>query len=293
MIGESSVADRISNAIIYAALLLLAVSCLVPFMHLLAKSSSSQGAIATDAVGLWPIGFNLDNYGFLTRERAFLDSLKVSVMRVLLGVLANLAFAVITAYPLSLDNLHMPGRTAFKVFMLAGMLFSTGLIPMFLTLKMYGLLNRFAVLILPGILSVFNTILVINFFRGIPQELREAATIDGASHLDVLFRIYIPLSRPVLATVGLFFAVGHWNSWFDALIYINLSENWPLQSYLYSKIIQAEGMITTIEFIDYRDVTPEALKAALIFVSTIPIMLVYPFLQRHFVKGLTLGAIKG
>ena len=294
MIGEKKAVDRIVDAAICLVLLLLALSCLFPFVHVLAQSFSSKGAISANKVGLWPVGFNLDNYRYLMRDKGFFGSFRISVARVILGVLANVLMSIVTAYPLSLDNLHMPGRTVFKVFMLVGMLFSGGLIPMFLTLRIYGLLNKFAVLILPGVLSIFNTIVIINFFRGIPQELREAAIMDGASHLVVLLHIYLPVSVPALATVTLFFAVGHWNAWFDGIIYLNRTEKWPLQSYLYPKVaLQALPYDPLAPLVDYVDMTPQGLVAAFIFFASVPIMLVYPFLQRYFVTGLTLGSVKG
>ena len=179
--------------------------------------------------------------------------------------------------------------------MLFGMLFSGGLIPTFLAIKAYGLLNRFLVLILPGVLGIFNTILIINFFRGIPAELPEAATIDGASHIDILFRIYVPVSIPALATVTLFSAVGHWNSWFDGVIYMNQTSRWPLQSVLYTRVTRGAGQwYNPLQMVvEYRDVNPQGLIAALVFFASVPILLVYPLLQRYYVTGLTLGSVKG
>ena len=183
--------------------------------------------------------------------------------------------------------------------MLLGMLFSGGLIPTFLAYKNLGLINRFAVLVIPGALNVFFTILLANFFRGLPHELWESAVLDGASQLDVLLRIYLPLSLPSLATVALFSAVGHWNSWFDGIAFMQRVDQWPLQSYLYVKVTAKKlvgemrtGTVSSrIE--EYLNASPEGLITAMIVIASLPIMMVYPFLQRYFVTGLTLGAVKG
>jgi putative aldouronate transport system permease protein len=220
----------------------------------------------------------------------------------LVGVPLTLLLTVVTAYPLSQDRLYMPGRTVFKVIMLVGLVFSGGLIPTYLAYKNLGLLNNFAVMVAPGALDIFVTIIVINFFRGIPQELSDSAMLDGAHHFDILFRIFVPLSRPPLATVTLFSAVGHWNSWFDGLVFISRRELWPLQSYMYVEVT-TRSLSRMVEFsrtqssiagtLDFAQATPEALQSAMIVLAVVPIMLVYPFLQRYFVTGLTLGAIKG
>ena len=230
-------------------------------------------------------------------DATFIRSFGNSMLRVVVGVSLSLLVMVVTAYPLSRDKVYMPGRTVFKFLMLFGMMFSGGLIPAFLAIRNLGLYDSFWVLVIPGALNIFSTILVINFFRGIPDELWEAAMLDGASHFHVLFRVFLPISTPVLATVTLFSAVGHWNSWFDALIYLKKAETWPLQTYLY-------GMVTTGRLahmsaagaqragVLFQDATPEGLETAMLMIAAIPIMMVYPFLQRYFVTGLTLGSVK-
>jgi ABC-type glycerol-3-phosphate transport system permease component len=219
------------------------------------------------------------------------------VLRVVVGVSLSLLVMVVTAYPLSRDKVHMPGRTAFKMAMLFGMMFSGGLIPTFLAFSKLGLYDSFWVLVIPGALNVFSTIVVINYFRGIPEELWEAAMLDGANHFQVLIRIFIPISTPVLATVTLFSAVGHWNAWFDALVYLKRSETWPLQTYMYTTVIQdvwqpARGQRPERAGQIFMEATPEGLATAMLLVAAVPVMLVYPFLQRYFVHGLTLGAVK-
>lgn len=302
MIRDRGLSNRIVDGALYLILTLLALACLLPFWHLLAKSFSERLAVAADIVSLWPIGFNTENYAFILNNRQFLGSFGVSTVRVLLGVVLTLLITVITAYPLSRDRIHMPGRTVIKVLFLIGMLFSAGLIPSFLAIRNLGLYNNFLVLVVPGALSIFNTIVVMNFFRGIPIELEEAALLDGATHLDVLFRVFLPVSLPVLATVTLFTAVGHWNSWFDGIVFLSSSESWPLQSYMYTVITTRilESQTSTIGIQDpsraiesFANATPQGLSAAMIFVASFPIIMVYPFLQRYFVTGLTIGSVKG
>ena len=302
MIADRRLGDRIGDIVIWTVLLAFAVMCLLPFATVIARSLSGYLAVTTNQVTIWPIGFNLDNYWYVTRDRWFLGAFAISLARVLVSVPLTLLVIVMTAYPLSQDRLYMPGRTVFKVIMLIGMLFSGGLIATYLAYKSLGLLNNFAVLVLPGALNIFLAIIIINFFRGLPQELSESAMLDGASHFDVLFRIFVPLSRPALATVSLFTAVGHWNSWFDGIIYMSRSNMWPLQSYLFD-LMQSRSLNRLVEVertgahvggvLEHVELSPEALHAAMIVVATVPIVLVYPFLQRHFVTGLTLGAVKG
>lgn len=297
MAGKASLSDRIVDAILYTVLLFLALACLMPFIHVAALSLSSQGAIAKRQVILWPIGMHLQNYEFIMADRLFINSFGVSVLRVIVGVSLGLLVTAITAYPLSRDHLHMPGRTVFKLLLLFGMMFSGGLIPYFLALRDLGLLNTFWVLIIPLALNIFHVILVINFFRGIPQELWEAAVLDGANHLQVLFQVFLPISTPVLATVTLFSAVLHWNSWFDGVIFLKEAVQWPLQSYLYSKVTTRTLQWQTATSAEiagqvFQEATPEGLATAMILIATIPILIIYPMLQRYFVTGLTLGSVK-
>lgn len=297
MAGKASLSDRIVDAILYTLLLFLALACLMPFIHVAALSLSSQGAISARQVLFWPIGMHLQNYEFIMADRLFINSFGVSVLRVIVGVSLGLLVTAITAYPLSRDHLHMPGRTVFKLLLLFGMMFSGGLIPYFLALRDLGLLNTFWVLIIPLALNIFHVILVINFFRGIPQELWEAAVLDGANHLQVLFRVFLPISMPVLATVTLFSAVLHWNSWFDGIIFLKEAVQWPLQSYLYSKVTTRTLQWQTATSAEiagqvFQEATPEGLATAMILIATIPILIVYPLLQRYFVTGLTLGSVK-
>ncbi|HLV37228.1 MAG TPA: carbohydrate ABC transporter permease [Spirillospora sp.] len=293
MVEDRTLANRIVDIVIWVVLGLLALSCILPFFHVVAVSLSGRAAVSAKLVGLLPVNMNFDNYAYILGNNQFLGSFGISVARVVVGVVVTLLLVVITAYPLSLDRIHMPGRLAFKIFMLVMLLFSGGLIPTFLAYRSLGLLNNFLVLILPPALNVFYTIIMINFFRGIPYELAEAAWLDGASHIDVLFRVYLPISLPAMATIALFTAVSHWNSWFDGIVYISNIDQWPLQSFLYSLVstrrIEWQSASGSL---DFQNATPEGLSAALIVVAAVPILMIYPFLQRYFVTGLTLGSVK-
>ena len=300
MIEEKGFFDRFADVAIYLVVGMLAFVCMVPFLNVIAESLSSARAINVGLVKLWPVGLNIDNFGLLLRDHRFVSCFTISVLRVVVAVPLTLLMSVITAYPLSRDALHMPGRTFYKVVLIFGMLFSGGLIPTFMAFKWLGLLNKFAVLILPGAFNIFYTILIINFFRGIPPELSESAVLDGAGHFDILFRIFLPVSIPSLATVAVFTAVGHWNSWFDGVMFLRTPELWPLQSYLFQRVMQQAhyqrsslGSDVAREAMRYAQATGEGMGAAMIVIASVPIMLVYPFLQRYFVKGLTLGAVKG
>lgn len=294
MVEERDWGTRLADLLTYAVVAFLGISCLLPFLNTFAYSLSSRAAIDAGRVTFWPIGFHLENYDHIMGRPEFVRSTSISIARVLIGVSLELLVCVLTAYPLSRDYLPMPGRTAFKMVLLFGMLFSGGLIPYFLIIKNLGLFNKFAVLVIPQALNIFHTIIVINYFRGIPRELAEAAEMDGASHLDILFRVFLPISTPVLATVGLFGAVIHWNSWFDGIVYMQSQRNWPLQSYVYGTVVTGSldmeigwGSISQVSNITIRGVT-----GAFLLFASIPILVVYPFLQRYFITGLTLGSVK-
>ncbi len=300
MIEERKLGDRIADVIIWIVLAALGLICVLPFLNVIAMSLSGYLAVSTGKVSFWPIDFTWDNYGYMLTDQVFVGSFRISVLRVIFGVAVNLLVTAVTAYPLSRDMVHMPGRTVFKMVMLFGMMFGGGLIPTFMAYKALGLLNKFAVFIIPGALNVFFTIVIINFFRGLPNELWESAVLDGANDAQILFRIFLPLSLPSLATIALFSAVGHWNSWFDGIVFMQLNTQWPLQSYLYSQVTTrtmawntSGRQVSEKAALEYQNATPEALAMAMIVIAALPIMSVYPFLQRFFVTGLTLGSVKG
>lgn len=290
MVKERSPKDFAIDAFLYVVLTGLALACVLPFVHVIAVSLSSRPAVDAQQVGLWPVGFNLENYEKLVGNLQFLRSFGTSVLRVVVGVIVSLVLVVLTAYPLSKDHIRMPGRTAYKICLLVGLLFSGGLIPTFLALRSLGMIDTFWVLIAPVALQIFFVIVMLNFFRGVPRELEEAAAIDGASDFQILLRVYLPLSKPALATVSLFVAVMHWNSWFDGAVFINDSTRWPLQTYLYSQVVTNPGSM--IDAAQFQNLTPQGQVASLIVVAAVPILMLYPFLQRYFTTGMVVGSVK-
>ena len=277
-----------------AILLLLAVVCIVPVLNVLMISLSSKIAVAQGRVSVWPVDFTLVNYQYLLENVRFWNAMLNSVIRIALGASINMFLILITAYPLAKTDKLFPSRLKYVVFFLITMLFHAGLIPTFFAVKYTGLMNTIWALIIPTAVNVFNVILMMNFFRNLPTEMEEAAYIDGASHWQTLFRIYIPTSLPAIATIGLFTVVHHWNEWFWAIIYMNDPDQYPMQTYLRSVMINTgltvedSGDLDILKRLSRRTVT-----SAQVFVAMIPILLVYPFLQRYFTKGLVLGAVKG
>jgi putative aldouronate transport system permease protein len=279
----------------YVTLIALALLCLFPLIHVLAISFSSANAAAAGEVVLWPVGFTTKAYEFALDRPEFGRAFLVSLQRVVLGTAVNMVLTVLVAYPLSKENTEFPMRTVYVWIFVLTMLFSGGLIPLYMVVRETHLLNSIWALILPNAVPVFNVVLLLNFFRALPKELEEAALMDGASHWRILWQIYLPLSKPALATLTLFTVVYHWNSWFDGLIFMNSPAKYPLQSYLQT-LLQADIFQFSGSGMDQRMlqlVSDQTLRAAQIFLAAIPILIVYPFLQRYFVKGVVLGSVKG
>jgi len=288
--------EKIFAVFNYIILSIAALSCILPMIHVLAISFSSRSAVAAGLVTLWPVEFTLESYKYVINKPEFLRSLIISVERVSLGLLINMFLTIITAYPLSKDDRQLRHRTFLVWFFVFTMLFSGGLIPWYMTIKTTGLLDTIWALVIPGALPVYNVILLINFFRGLPKELEEAALIDGANHWTILWKIYVPLSLPAMATLTLFTVVGHWNAWFDGLILMNRPENYPLQSYLQTIVVQQTNVAGSfLQSEDWRIlqmVSDRTVKTAQIFLGALPILIVYPFLQKYFMKGIVLGSVK-
>ncbi|MDQ6421346.1 carbohydrate ABC transporter permease [Paenibacillus sp. LHD-117] len=283
--------------VVFNTLLLTLITLLgvIPFIHLLAISLSSNTAAMAGEVKLWPVGFTWDSYAYLGEKVEFFRSFWVSIERVLLGTIVNMLLVFISAYPLSKSNDQFKYRTPYVWFFAITMFFGGGLIPTYIVVKETGLINSVWALILPGALNVWNMVLMLNFFRSIPRELDEAATIDGAGHLRVLWQIYLPVSLPSIATIGLFTIVGHWNSWFDGILYLNSPEKYPLQTYLSTLIMSINAQMSSMSLEQLKvmeNLSEKSLKTAQIFMGALPIMLVYPFLQKYFVKGMTVGSVK-
>jgi len=277
----------------YSFMIVLALLCMFPLIHVLAVSFSSNSAASAGLVSLWPVGFNLKSYEFVLQKEEFLRSVGVSIQRVVLGSLIQMLLIVITAYPLSMEVTRFRLRTAYAWYFLITILFGGGLIPTYMVIKDMGMLDTIWALLIPSAVPVFSVVLLLNFYRGLPKELEEAAFIDGANHLRTLFSIILPLSLPAIATLLLFSMVGHWNAWFDGLLYMNRPENYPLQSYLQTLIINNDFKATTAEELQMlKSISNRSVKAAQIFLGALPILLVYPFLQKYFMKGIVLGSVK-
>lgn len=273
---KTTPARRVFMVCNYVILTITAACCLLPFINLLAVSFSESSAVAAGDVTFWPVGFTLDSYKFVASSDKFLRAFVISIIRVILGVAVNMLMMVITAYPLSRDNKQLAGRNIYAWFFVITMLVGGGLIPTYLVIVKTGLINSIWALILPGALPVYNMVILLNFFRELPKELEEAARIDGASFWSVLWKIILPVSKPALATVGLFCIVSHWNSWFDGLIYMNTPRMYPLQSYLQTMIMNPEQMLQAAGS-DYTKllamVNARTSRAAQLFLGALPILL--------------------
>ena len=291
---QTSPVEKFFTCLIYGILGFLGIMCLVPFVHLIALSFSGSDPVKAGKVMLWPLQFNVDAYKYALDHPAFLRAFMISVVRVIAGTSISLFMLMVTAYPLSKPAEASPLNPLFKVLMIVAMLTGGGLIPMYIVMSWLHLTNTFWALIIPGSLSLWNTFMVMNFFRAIPTELEEAAVVDGATSAQILVRIYIPLSVPVIATMALFVGVGHWNDWFSGMLYMARTQDYPLQTYLRQVITTPDFSTLTVEEMQkYAQITSKNNQAAQILIATFPIMCVYPFLQRYFMTGLTLGSVKG
>lgn len=284
--------SRTFNILIMACLSVVGVVCILPMIHILAVSLSENAAVSAYQVTLWPIGLNFVAYAKSFTSNGFLVALKVSVIRALLGSAISMFLTLSAAYSMSKSSRVFRGRSAYAWFFVFTMLFSGGLIPSYLVVKGTGLIDSIFALILPSAVNVFNVVVMMNFFRTIPKDLEESAYIDGAGHFRILFQIYFPLSMPSFATLTLFTLVGHWNSWFDGMIYMTQSQNYPLATLLRALISNFDYSKVGLDPSVLKFLSERALKAAQIFIGAVPILLVYPFLQKYFVQGMTLGALK-
>lgn len=278
----------------YTLLALAALLCILPLINVLSISFSSKTAAAGGFVKLWPVDFTLSSYQYALSKPEFLQGFLVSVKRVALGYILSMGLTILTAYPLAKEKLAFRYRHIYAWFFIVTMLFGGGLIPTYMTIKEFGLLDSIWALVLPGAVPVFNVILLMNFFRNLPKEIEEAALIDGAGQWRILVGIFIPLSLPAIATITLFTVVHHWNSWFDGLIYMNSPKNYPLQSYLQTIIITPDlNAVSGNELVNMSEVSDRTFKAAQVFLASLPVLIIYPFLQKYFMKGLVMGSVKG
>ena len=283
----------VSQWVLCIVMFLFVAVCVLPFLNVIAVSLSSKSAILRGDVTLWPKEFTTKAYEVIVKDKSMWKSLFYTVKITVIYTALSMVLTVLIAFPLTMKRLK--GRKFFTFFIVFTMYFSGGTIPIYLNVKDLHLLNSMWSLILPGLLSTFNVIIMKNFFSSLPYELNEAAYIDGANDFQILLKIYLPLSFSALATLSLFYAVGRWNSFSDALYYITSRDLQPLQLKLYNLIKGSQAIeVAVMEgSSDLASSLSESIESATIVFATLPILVVYPFVQRYFVQGVTMGAVKG
>ena len=296
MIENKGIGGLARKLIIYIIVLLLGLMCLLPLLNILAISFSGSAAVAANKVVFFPVDFTTAAYDKILEDNQFWRSFRISVTRVAIAVVLNVVLVVLMAYPLSKSKREFKGRNIYMNLLIFAMLFNGGMIPSYLIVKELGLLNTIWALILPGAVPIFSVIMVMNFFNGIPRALEEAAIIDGATPLQVLIKVYIPCSKPVIATIALFSIVGSWNDFFSGLIYMTKVENYPLQTYIQSLSVKLEDMLNSggsiSSLVNKMEISSQNLNAAKIVVSVIPLLIIYPLLQKYLITGIVVGSVK-
>lgn len=287
----TSVGEKIFTVMNYIIFILLGISAIFPFINLIAKSLSSEAAVVAGMVSIYPIDWQWGTYKYVASNAMFLRAFTISVTVTAVGSLISLCMTTLAAYPLSKTRLR--GRKFFILIFLFTMLFSGGLIPTYLLMHKLHLIDKLPVLFLPYMINVYNMLIVKNYFESLPESLEESAKMDGASNMTILIRIMLPLSMPVLATIGLFYAVTFWNDYFTSLIYINSADLKPLQLYLKELFVSSTDTFMRTNIDASLNVSPQSIQAASIILATLPIVIVYPFLQKYFVKGVLVGSVKG
>ncbi len=287
---------KLSDVAINLILGFCGLICLIPILNTVAISFSDRTSAALGLVRLWPVNFTLASYQNMLEETQFWTSFLVSVKRVVIGVSLNMLLSILMAYPLSKSESVFYKKKYYMWIVVFTMMFNGGLVPTFMVVSKLHMMDTFWALVLPGAVPVFNVIILMNFFKAIPQSLEESAYVDGAGAWTILFKIYLPLSKASLATIGLFAVVTHWNSYFDGKIYINSLTKLPLQTYIQSLAtsINTDMMasMTAEEIQEMLEVSSLTFNSAKVVVSMIPILLIYPFLQKYFVTGMVVGAVK-
>ena len=289
---KASTGEKLFNVFNITVLALIGLTCLYPFLYVLSISLSTATEASREGFHLYPREVSLTSYRMVLSNPAIIAGFTNTLLRTVLGTILTLFATCVAAYPLA--RKEMPHRSMFTFIILFTMLFSGGMVPNYLLIKKLGLINSVWSLVLPSLVTAFNVIIVKNFFQSLPESLAESAKIDGAGEFTILTRIYIPLSKPVLATVALWTAVMHWNSWFDALLYITDEKRQVLQVMLQRIVIESSTQLMEMGITDTSVVqfTAETIKSATIIVTILPIICVYPFLQKYFVKGVLLGGVK-
>ncbi|WP_025725020.1 carbohydrate ABC transporter permease [Acholeplasma granularum] len=282
--------DKIFSIAVYIILTIFGFTIILPFVNLLATSLSHEVAVSNNQVTFFPVRFTLSAYEFVMNNSQFWNGFKSTLKVTAIGTVASLIVTTLAAYPLANKNFY--GRRVLLIFFIITMLFNGGLIPNYILITELGLRDTHAALILPGLISTYNMLLVKNYFEGLPESLYEAAKIDGAGEFRIFTQIIIPLSLPTLATVALFYAVGYWNAYFNGMLYISSPHKMPLQTYLQTLLNMSYIPTHELPAEVAESLSTDSIRAASIFTATLPILILYPFLQRFFVKGLVLGSDK-
>lgn len=294
MVGKRSVGSVAFDSANVVVLVLVTILCVLPVWYILSVSLSSKAAAAAGRVVLWPVDFTTIAYRQIIDDPRFFRAFWVSIQRVFLSGVTYFIVTVLVAYPLSKEREAFPARNFFMWVLVFTMLFNGGLVPWYLTIKSYGLLNNIWALVLASSAPVYNIILVVNYFRGLPKEVEESAVVDGAGPWRILFQLIVPLATPVLATVTLFTLVFHWNEFFQGLVLMTQQRNYPLQTYIQQLVVVIDtSRMNEDDLRLLNELSNQTLNAAKIFIAMIPVLVVYPFLQRYFVTGITLGSVKG
>jgi len=287
--------EKIFNVFNYIFIILVCLTCALPIIHILAVSFSAPAYAAGGHVTFWPIGFSTEAYEFAFVTGRFMTAFWVSVRRVILGVGINMILMIMTAYPLSKSVMRFSARNYYMAFFAITMIFGGGIVPFFVLLSNLNMLDTIWSLVVPGGLPVFSMIILMNFMRSLPYELEEAAMVDGAGYFTILFRILLPVLKPALATVALFSFIFHWNEWFMGMLFMNSPENFPLQTYLQTLLVNFRELMRAftgdhVQLI--ARLNERTGRAAQLFLGMLPVLVVYPFLQKYFTKGLVLGSVK-
>lgn len=284
--------NKLMDTVVWLIVILMTLCCLLPLLNTLAISFSNNSAVNANQVGILPVGFTLSSYKKLLEDNQFWRSAWISVLRVVLGTGLNMLMTILLAYPLSKSKNRFASRDIYMKLVIFAMLFNGGLIPGYIIVSKLHLLNTIWALVLPGAVPVFNVILLMNFMKGLPEALEEAAVIDGASEWTILTRVVLPISKPGLATVALFCIVNHWNDYFQGLIYMRTPSKYPLQTYIQQLTINVSEITDPQQLIYFMTISTRTLNAAKIVVATVPLLVIYPFLQKYFVTGIVIGAVK-
>ena len=293
---KRSKGEKVFNVFNYIFIILVCASCAIPIIHVFAVSISSNYYVAAGHVYLWPKGFTMEAYEFAFANGRFMQAFWVTIRRAVIGVSINIFLIVMTAYPLSKPVSRFSARNHYMAFFAITMIFGGGIIPFYILIVNLGMLNTIWALTLPLGLPVFSMLILMNFIRRLPEEMEEAAMIDGAGYFRLLFQVLLPVLKPALATVTLFCFVYHWNEWFHGMLFMNNPRNFPLQTYLQSLLGNFRELIRQmgadqVELIE--NMNEETGRAAQLFMAMIPVLVIYPFLQKYFTRGLVIGSVKG